>query len=186
MKRWLITDTHFGHHKIIELCGRPVNYEDRLLKGLMAIPEGDTLFHLGDVCLGNDGDLHNTFITPIPCTKVLIRGNHDRKSDSWYIDHGWDVVLKSAVVRVGGHQVFLSHQPLPEQYLWIPQNESKLNYTFNIHGHFHNNDHRALEYDDAAHGYNRLRHLRLACELTHYQPLLLDWVIEHPDKFRIP
>ena len=86
------------------------------------------------------------------------------------------------VVKAQGHYVYLSHKPIPEQYL-TPHNPQHV--TYNLHGHFHNNEHRSLEYDDARHGYNRTHHLRLAVELTGYQALPLEYVVQHANKFKL-
>ena len=51
---WVMTDFHFGHKAMIELCGRPINFEDRILKGLKIIKDEDILIFLGDICIGKD------------------------------------------------------------------------------------------------------------------------------------
>jgi calcineurin-like phosphoesterase family protein len=49
MKYWVITDTHLGHGKMEEYCGRPKDFEDRILRNLTCVQESDVLIHLGDV-----------------------------------------------------------------------------------------------------------------------------------------
>lgn len=178
-KLWIITDTHFGHKKIVQLCNRPPDYEEKLLASMLTIPETDCLIHLGDILIGHDAPIHETFIRPIPCQKILVKGNHDSKSDSWYMDHGWDFVVRSMVVKSVGHYVHLSHQPIPKWHL--------LANSYNLHGHFHNNEDREREFADGANqsNYDPDVHLRLAVEYTNYQALPLDHIIEHPEKFRI-
>ncbi len=93
MQIWLTTDTHFGHSKIIQ-WGRPNNFEDKILTALQQQTEhGDILIHLGDFCIGKDLFWHNQYIANLPGRKHwLLLGNHDKKSTSWYIAHGWDWV----------------------------------------------------------------------------------------------
>lgn len=178
MKTWLITDTHFGHHKIIELCGRPEDYEDKLFASMNKVPVKDTLIHLGDICMGYDSLEHTNWIIPLQCRKVLVKGNHDKKSSSWYMDHGWDFVVQSMVVHAQGHYVHLSHIPIPKKHL--------LENAYNIHGHFHNNAERGTEFiDNPRKGYDPKVHLRLAVEYTNYQAVPLDYIVDHPEKFRV-
>lgn len=132
-KIWFCTDSHFGHEKIKEYCGRPDNFEEIIFNGLNAIPEKDSLVHLGDICMGKDREMHDKYIIPLKCFKILIRGNHDKKSASWYLNNGWDRVLDELVlVTPSGKQVLFTHQPRPDTS----------GYSFNVHGHFHNKQFR--------------------------------------------
>lgn len=135
MKHWIITDTHFNHkEQMVAYCDRPENYEELIWKSLETITEpNDVLIHLGDVTIGNDAEVHER-IAKLPCKKWLIKGNHDNKSDNWYLEHGWDFVGKTVLLEVMGVQTLLSHIPHPNT-----------GYGINIHGHFHNSDHRRHE-----------------------------------------
>ncbi len=79
MRIWLTTDTHLGHDKIIESCGRPENHEEIILKELSLIPKDCLLIHLGDVCIGNDRHWHQEIFNATKhCRRrILVRGNHD-------------------------------------------------------------------------------------------------------------
>ena len=166
MKYWLTTDTHFNHGAIKEYCGRPDDYEERILKGLCSIPHNDVLIHLGDVCLGKDEEMHKHFIKPFSYKKILVRGNHDKKSDNWYLAHGWDWVCKTMEIERMGKRILFSHRPMVWNGYW----------TINIHGHFHNTNHRRDEP-----GMNRDllagQHL-LALEYNNYKPWILDSILE--------
>lgn len=126
-KIWVTTDFHFNHKKIIKYCNRPVNYEKRILSGLVKIPKDDILINLGDTCIGQDTLIHKQYIIPLKCKKILVRGNHDKKSNSWYMDNGWDYVFDEVVITLFGKTVLFSHKPR----LDMPFN-------INIFGHFHN------------------------------------------------
>lgn len=175
MKIWLTTDTHFGHEKVKEYCGRPDNHESLIHEGLKRIPCGDLLIHLGDVCIGNDEKHHRKYIIPLDCKTLLIRGNHDKKSNGWYLEHGWDVVLDSAILETFGKRILFSHQPTPKK----KAGEVDLN----IHGHFHNKDFRLDEFTER-YEYDPMFHSRLAVELTKYQPVTLEHIVNHPVEFR--
>ena len=160
MRYWLTTDTHFFHKKMHEYCGRPLDFEDIIFKNLIEnVKDEDVLIHLGDICIGQDEKAHQTYIEPLKCKKWLIRGNHDKKTDTWYFNHGWDFVAKYVIMDVFGKQILLSHEPKVNVFN---------NIDINIHGHLHNND----NYETTK--INKL----IAIEYTNYQPILLRSVIE--------
>ncbi len=165
-KIWLTTDTHFGHDDIIGFCNRPKNFEELLFDGLMKIPGDDILIHLGDVGLGGDGSIHAKYIWPLMCKKILVRGNHDHKSNSWYLDHGWDFVCEQILDRLYGSLILFSHVPQPD-----------IGYDINVHGHFHNSGHHDHEAKLIA--IKNVRQKLLAVEYTNYQPVKLEKFIKN-------
>jgi len=170
-KIWLITDTHFGHDKMVEYCGRPKDHSYLILNNLeKAIKPGDTLIHLGDFCIGEDEKWMRYFHELTVAAKtILVRGNHDHKSDNWYITHGFDAVVESFVNTYFGKKILFSH---------IPQKKQE-GIDFNVHGHFHNADHRRTEPELQAlydHDYHKL----LAIENTGLQPVLLETFLSRP------
>lgn len=168
MKYHLITDTHFNHvPQMFDYCGRPENYQELLANSMLSIPEDDVLIHLGDICIGKDSEVHERFIQPLKCKKWLIRGNHDNKSDNWYLTHGWDFVADAILLRILGVQTLLTHIPHPDT-----------GYGINIHGHFHNQDHRRHEPELRA--IKNPRQYLLAVEFTNYKAVDAEnWISEH-------
>lgn len=161
-KTWLITDTHFGHDKMVQYCGRPEDFSSIILNNLLKIVQpDDTLIHLGDICIGQDVLWHQR-LAIIDCRKILVRGNHDHKSDSWYMSNGWDFVCNSFTTKFIGKDLLFSHEPLP-----IVDNN------LNIHGHFHN----TLHHEDMF-GSLTLNHICLSIEETNYKPVLLETIIK--------
>jgi len=177
-KIWVITDTHLGHKNMVQYCGRPENHSELILENLKVIKEGDTVIHLGDFCIGNDSDWHIKFMAQIPAgvKKFLIRGNHDKKSNNWYLNHGWDFVAESFSDNYFGKFITFSHIPIPNV-----QN-------LNIHGHFHNNLHRLkrkewVTPDEEERNMVVLEsmndnHKLLAIEETNYKPVLLNSLVK--------
>lgn len=151
---WLITDTHFNHAKIIELCSRPQNSQQLIIENWQRLvrPE-DTVFHLGDVIFSRASEL-KPILDSLPGKKILVRGNHDMNKSQWYVDRGFTFVCYGLE-----HQhAYMTHKPskhLPEGC------------TVNIHGHLHNTPHRDAEYEPRP--YHRL----LSIELENYTPILL-------------
>lgn len=159
MKYWITTDTHLSHYRMIEF-GRPNDFEDRIFKSFSPLERNDVLIHLGDVCIGRDDYNHKRLLDAIPCKKWLIRGNHDRKSNSWYMSRGWDFMGDRIVLRYGGKNILFSHTPLAFDE----------NIDLNIHGHLHDNTHRDSDFDKV----RTDKHILIALEKNNYQLTLLD------------
>ena len=135
MNYWITTDTHLGHDAMIQYCGRPEDHSELILRRhRAAIKPTDILIHLGDICIYRDEYWHKQIMDSIPGKKWLVKGNHDRKSDHWYLTHGWDFVAEKIYLRRFGALIALSHIPIKDD-----------GYDINIHGHFHNSDHRRHE-----------------------------------------
>lgn len=165
MRFWLITDTHFNHaDKMKEYCDRPDDYEKKIWDSLDKIPQTDILIHLGDITIGKDKDVHDK-ISQYRFRKWLVRGNHDRKSDTWYLTHGWDFVCESFDMEFRHLKLTFSHKPLADT-----------GFDFNIHGHFHNSDFRKNE-EDLANLYTH-KHRLIALEYSGYAPLSLSSYID--------
>lgn len=135
MNYWIVTDTHFDHDQIIEYCGRPANFAELILKRLKSrVMPGDVVIHLGDICIGSDEVWHQRLMSGLVGKKWLVKGNHDKKTNSWYLNHGWDFVADSMKIRLFGLDIVLSHIPVADN-----------GFDLNIHGHFHNSDHHRHE-----------------------------------------
>lgn len=158
MKIYIISDTHFNHDKIIEYCGRPKDHEQLLRSGMYRIQSEDMLIHLGDICIGDDSRVHNEYIESLPCRKILVMGNHDTKSASWYMEHGWNFACDSFRLKYAGKIIHFSHKPEAWDGVW----------EINVHGHLHNLGHRENEYKELKQ-WHRLYSPELMC----YQPIEL-------------
>ena len=63
---WIITDTHFNHDKMPLYCGRPVGFEEIIIKNLVRLIRPiDILIHLGDFCIGKDEEWHKRFLETV-------------------------------------------------------------------------------------------------------------------------
>jgi calcineurin-like phosphoesterase family protein len=135
MRYFLTTDTHFNHDLIKEYCGRPDDFEAKIVNGFKSLTKDHILIHLGDICIGHETEAHEKYIIPLPCKKILVRGNHDKKSSTWYMEHGWDWVCNTMTLERGGKKLLFSHFPMVWDGYW----------EINFHGHFHNANHRRWE-----------------------------------------
>lgn len=167
MNYWLISDTHFNHSGIEKWGDRSGNWQEQIYKGLHAIEPGDVLIHLGDICIGNDTEVHQTLNEVIwgQTKRILVLGNHDKKSKQWYTEHGWDFVCDGLDLIYMGRYLHLTHRP----------QRMRSNMTLNIHGHTHGNMHRSEEYLEF---YDKGYHIDISPELVGYAPIRLDTLIK--------
>lgn len=173
MKLYATSDTHFGHDKLQNLSGRPADFGERLLRDIKT-HQGDILIHCGDFCIGNDVEHTEKFMDAAKGfkRKILVVGNHDGKSDSWYYSHGWDFVCRSMSLKIFGKHVLFTHSPV--------YSNSSLNcegyyppYYMNIHGHLHGDTDRHIEKNLYEHKF----HYDLAPETHEYKIVNLQKVI---------
>jgi calcineurin-like phosphoesterase family protein len=125
MDYFVISDTHFGHSKMLEYEARPKNYEILLMSNcLRTLTRDHILIHLGDICIGED-QKWNEFFLNLPCKTILVRGNHDHKSLTFYNKY-WDHVCDKMDINVYGKYLVFTHRPVE-----IQEDQT------NIHGHCH-------------------------------------------------
>ncbi len=155
-KIWITADTHFGHEELPQLeRGLKPDFERRIARGLVDdIHLDDTVLHLGDVCIGKDAYHHAAFLALTQCRcAVLIRGNHDKKSRTWYMNCGWHDVCDEWVLELYGWRLRFTHEPLRRLE----------HYEVNIHGHLH----------ASRSSRTGPRHILYSQQAFHYRPALL-------------
>ncbi len=143
MNYWITTDTHLGHKKMEKYCGRPPDFEEKIFEQIKSkVKCDDVLLNLGDVCIGRDKYWHTKYLSLGTHKNWLIKGNHDRKSNSWYNEVGWDFVANKVVLKAFGKNIIFSHEPVEFTGDFI-----------NIHGHAHNttNPETRSYYNDGRH-----------------------------------
>lgn len=156
---WILTDTHLGHGRMREYCGRPEGFEEKIFEALAVVQPEDVLIHLGDFCIRRDEYWHKQFMSRCAAAKKwLLRGNHDKKTVAWYLEHGWDCVATEIVMRLHGMDLAFSHYPLP-----------KGEWDLNIHGHLHK-----LADEAPGEPWQRL----VCLEENNYQPANLRKIVE--------
>jgi len=167
MNYWIITDTHFNHSGLEQWGGRSGDWQEQIWRGLKAIPDGDILIHLGDICIGDDKEVHLKLLaaTSHLGQRVLVRGNHDKKGLQWYTEHYWDFVCDGLELIYQGHYLHFTHRPARPQG----------NTSWNIHGHTHGNMHRSEEYLEY---YDKAYHIDLSPELVGFKPVRLDTLLK--------
>jgi calcineurin-like phosphoesterase family protein len=158
MKIYATTDTHFGHEMLVEKNYRPVDFERIILANIKKV-QGDLLIHCGDFCIGDDEEWVKRYMEAAKGfkTKVLVRGNHDKKSDVWYIERGFAFVCETFTADYFGKNIIFSHVPCYQAIitLTVP--------VINVHGHMHGNGHRGEEPK------NGMINIDIAPELNNYE-----------------
>lgn len=181
MKTYIIADTHFNHTNIVTYCDRPDNFTERIIKNWQAtVKPEDLVIHLGDVFIGKPAGW-DAIWPLLPGRKVLVEGNHDKRSSLWWMRHGFEFSCKGLIYQ----KFWFTHKPacgyLPDDC------------TLNIHGHLHNIWHGfhskepmdGIENTIATNKRLIHDHQRLfAIEYTDYYPVELEKFVAHPDRYQ--
>lgn len=92
MTNYYISDTHFNHTNIIKYANRPFTSADEMNRTMInnwnnVVSHDDTVFFLGDFGWGKTTE----FFHALKGKKILIRGNHDKKSEKlpWESKHDY-------------------------------------------------------------------------------------------------
>lgn len=152
MNLWIFTDSHW--HQVGSKIDRPEDHTERQFRNWNArVRTDDLVIHCGDVTWQNKTLADD--LAALAGRKVLVRGNHDHESVSWYMQRGFAFVCESFVFK----KVLFTH---------APANSLPGNALLNVHGHLHANAHRID-------GYNpQPWHKLLAIEEAGYAPVPFD------------
>ena len=114
-------DCHLNHWNIVKYCNRPFKsvgeMNDIIISNFNSVikPE-DTLYHLGDFCMGGNYDYISSLMNRINGKKICILGNHDKKKI--FIQMAKDKVIESChrqlKIMVNEQLILLYHYPMIE------------------------------------------------------------------------
>ena len=139
MKTWITSDLHFGHKNIMKFCPQTrARFRDDVdyMNSAMAdewndkVAIEDTVYILGDVAFMSGSDA-GRMVKRLNGTKILVEGNHDRKTLM-------DATFRSAFAGIhkyldivyDGHKIVMFHYPIAE---WDQMHRGALHF----HGHLH-------------------------------------------------
>jgi calcineurin-like phosphoesterase family protein len=140
MTIYFTSDTHFWHKNILDFENRPYGSVEEMTIDMIAIwnrqvNKNDTVYHLGDLCLGN---LEQTIdvLKQLNGKIILIKGNHDfskhyKKINELDLLHEYHEV--GTTLNYQKQQMWLTHYPFE-----IGLRPRK----WSIHGHIHSNESR--------------------------------------------
>lgn len=111
---WFTSDTHFGHARVIEYCGRPFanvsEMNTRLAEAWNArVSPSDIVYHLGDFAMGRREDLA-LHLGALNGRVILVAGNHDR-SRSAMLGAGFAEHHKELTLEMNGLRLYMRHVP---------------------------------------------------------------------------
>ena len=98
-KVFFTSDTHFYHGNIIRFCNRPFKDVEVMNETIISnwnntVGQDDTIFHLGDFCLGGSAEW-TKILDRLNGKIYLIMGNHDLKNiRQGYIDRFEHVAMQ--------------------------------------------------------------------------------------------
>ena len=157
-----ISDTHFFHTNIIKYCNRPFTAEEQdeamIKRWNSVVREGDVVIHVGDFALHKDSEKVHNIIHELNGSKILVKGNHDRKSNHWYMTNGFSFVCDSFVL----DNIIYTHRPVDKIENW----------KFNIFGHIH---------DKVLPKYENSKYICVSVEKINYTPILIETLIKKRD-----
>jgi calcineurin-like phosphoesterase family protein len=160
MRYWLTGDTHFGHTLLQKYCRRPVDVDEQIKHNWAAlIHPSDLVVHLGDVAFSFVP--LREWLDALPGRKILVRGNHDGHTISWYTANGFDFACDGLILS----GIFFTHRAAPI----LPEGAR-----LNVHGHCHNRWPRGLR----LYPHSRL----FSLEYEGYQPWLLSSFLRSIEK----
>ncbi|WP_185982580.1 metallophosphoesterase [Aureimonas mangrovi] len=131
-KTFFVSDTHFGHERIIELSGRPYADVHEMNAAMTACwnsvvrPE-DTVWHLGDFAYRSKNG-PETYFHKLHGIKHLIVGNHDGEPTR---NLPWASVQQMAEISVDSQRIFLCHYPVLE---WPGYHRGAVHLFGHVHG----------------------------------------------------
>lgn len=156
-KIFVISDTHFGHKKVIEFEKEFRNFksiEDHdneiVDRWNSVVNKKDTVWHLGDVLFGKESF---AILGRLNGVKKLVMGNHDRYPSKLYLDH-FNVICGAAEIK----NCILTHIPVHE--------EQFKRYLYNMHGHLHSKN------------INDNRYINVSCEQINLTPILINELLD--------
>lgn len=109
------SDTHFNHANIIRFCNRPFKDVEQMNDVMIAnwnsvIGKDDTVFHLGDFCLGGAAEW-TKILDRLNGKIYLIMGNHDLKNIRQGFISRFEHVAMQIRIEIGKKRIYLCHYP---------------------------------------------------------------------------
>ncbi len=158
---YFISDTHFSHTNIIKYCNRPFRNVEEMNETIInnwnsIVGKNDTVYHLGDFALYNN-ELKD-LVSKLNGKIYLIRGNHDRKTVTFYNKAGLEVIPTQT--KLDEYKLILSHRPLMDSQ--IPKGY------INIHGHIHN---KLIQDELDENIYSRDKHINVSVDVIDFKPI---------------
>ncbi len=133
MTDYFISDTHFGHQKVLEFDNRPydtIEQHDNALitKWNLFVRPQDTVYHLGDFGLGPIERLEE-ILSQLNGRIILIAGNHDKQVKK-KLGLLFDSIHDYLEIKISRKKIILCHYPIE---VWKMKEAGSIH----LHGHCH-------------------------------------------------
>ena len=128
MKRFIISDLHFGHENVIKYCNRPfIDAEDmdnKLIENWNSVvSKNDIVYVLGDFTLSRRMDVIKHYVQALNGFKVLVMGNHDTRKPKDYIEAGFTQATRKPIMIESGvifmHEPFADDRFIADNYIYF-------------------------------------------------------------------
>lgn len=134
MSIFFVSDTHFGHSRVIEYSKRPFRDVSEMDEALitnwnMTVGKRDDVYHLGDFSF-HTPLVSASIIKRLNGKKFLIKGNHDKKHFLKECSGLFEWVKDYNELKFDGQRIVLSHFP------FMTWNASHYG-SWHLHGHCH-------------------------------------------------
>lgn len=131
-KSFFIADTHFGHERAIELCGRPFANAAEMDHAMIAcwnsvVRPNDDVYHLGDFSYRSKSG-PDVYFNRLNGVKHLVAGNHDLTTTKLL---PWASVTMLTEISVDSQRVVLCHYPMLE---WRGYHRGTIHLFGHVHG----------------------------------------------------
>lgn len=155
---FITSDTHFYHTNIIKYCNRPFESVEEMNEKLIenwnnVVNKYDTVYHLGDFCIGDRKQITET-AHRLRGNIKLIKGNHDAHSNKFFRECGFQEVYDLPILLE--NKFLLSHTPIAIS-----------DYIVTLYGHVHTDE----NYD--TYTYNSAC---MCVERHEYKPVSLEYI----------
>lgn len=135
---YFTSDLHLDHTNILKLENRPFRSLDEMVCALRdnwnkTVRDKDTVYVLGDVCLGKSGEAAYDFFSSVKGEKILVKGNHDQflKDKNYDWNEVFSQISDYIELKYQKTRYVLFHYPI---YEW--RGHCKKN-SIHLHGHIH-------------------------------------------------
>lgn len=112
---YFTSDPHFGHRNVIDYCKRPYantkEMDQALIENWNATVKKDKeyVYVLGDFAFAGK-EYTKEILSKLKGYKILVKGNHDKDAKTM-LELGFDRVVENDRIKVGNHNVLVSHFP---------------------------------------------------------------------------
>lgn len=158
----IISDSHFNHQSIIDdFEFRPKNFASQICRKVRNnVRKDDVLIHLWDVIFYKHAQLEDYLNSMWECKKILVKWNHDKKSNSFYMSKWFDFVVDS--MEIGS--ILFTHIPISNLKEW----------QVNVHWHCHHSNRKNYDYNSLS---DKWKYSLYSPIEENFMPVLLDKLV---------